>query len=122
MVSINIVKILCFYVPMFLMVAGFLFFIATTIGILRFPDFYSRMHAAGKGDTLASLLVFSGLALYNLNHLSVATLLVSIKIMFICVFIFMASPTATHHIIEAGYKSGVKPWLRSRKKTTQKDK
>ncbi|NQU04869.1 MAG: monovalent cation/H(+) antiporter subunit G, partial [Calditrichaeota bacterium] len=54
-----------------LIVLGFLFFTATTIGILRFPDFYSRMHAAGKGDTLSSLLVMAGLALFNLHELSV---------------------------------------------------
>jgi len=99
-----------------LIVLGFLFFTATTIGILRLPDFYSRMHAAGKGDTLSSLLVMAGLALFNLHELSVGSLLVSLKIMFICVFIFMASPTATHHIIEAGYNAGVKPWSKEKKK------
>ena len=35
---------------------GSLFFLGATLGILRFPDFYTRMHAAGKGDTLSSLL------------------------------------------------------------------
>ena len=33
---------------------GLIFFLGTTIGLLRFPDFYSRMHAAGKGDTLST--------------------------------------------------------------------
>ena len=98
-----------------LIVIGFFFFIATTVGILRFPDFYSRMHAAGKGDTLSSLMVMAGLALFNLHELSVSAVLTSLKIMFICVFIFMASPTATHHIIEAGYNSGVKPWEKGKK-------
>ena len=93
-----------------LIAMGLFFFTTTTIGILRFPDFYSRMHAAGKGDTLSSLLVLMGLALYNLHHLSVDSLLVSIKIMFISVFVFMASPAATHHIIEAGYDADIKPW------------
>ena len=95
-----------------LMSSGFLFFFATTIGVLRFPDFYSRMHAAGKGDTLSSFLMMSGLALYNLHHFSLGTLLVSLKIMFIVVFVFMASPTATHDIIKAGYMSGVEPWTK----------
>ena len=49
---------------------GFFFFIATTVGILRFPDFYSRMHAAGKGDIFSSLFMVFGLALYNLHHFS----------------------------------------------------
>jgi len=95
-----------------LMVAGLFFFFATTIGILRFPDFYSRMHAAGKGDTLSSLLLLSGLALVNLAGapLTFDNILVSLKIMAILVFIFLASPTATHAIIDAGYASGIEPW------------
>ncbi|MFP3983285.1 MAG: monovalent cation/H(+) antiporter subunit G [Desulfurivibrionaceae bacterium] len=93
-----------------LIVFGLCFFLATTVGLLRFPDFYTRMHATGKGDTISSLLILLGLALYNLQHLSVASLLVSIKILMILFFLFMASPTATHAIIDAGYQSGIAPW------------
>lgn len=95
-----------------LMSIGFFFFCVTTVGILRFPDFYSRMHAAGKGDTISSIFMLLGLALINMQHLSVSTLLVSMKIVFILVFIFLASPTATHAIIDAGFESGVMPWTR----------
>lgn len=98
-----------------LMVSGFFFFVATAIGIIRFPDFYCRMHAAGKGDTLSTVLMLSGLALHNLEHFSGEALLVSAKIVFIAVFIFMASPTATHAIIDAGYESGVAPWSKDKK-------
>ncbi|MBT3233373.1 MAG: monovalent cation/H(+) antiporter subunit G [Calditrichaeota bacterium] len=105
-----------------LMSLGLFFFFATTIGILRLPDFYSRMQAAGKGDTLSSMLVLTGLAVYNLHHWSFGTLLVSVKIMFILVFIFMASPTASHHIIEAGYDAGVKPWTKGEEKNEQEGK
>ena len=93
-------------------IAGLFFFFATTIGILRFPDFYSRMHAAGKGDTLSSLLMLFGLALYQLHHFTTADILVAIKIIFISLFIFFTSPTATHAIIDAGFESGVKPWTK----------
>jgi monovalent cation/proton antiporter MnhG/PhaG subunit len=52
-----------------LFILGGVFFFATaTIGLLRFPDFYCRMHATGKGDTLGALLALIGLALYNLHH------------------------------------------------------
>jgi multicomponent Na+:H+ antiporter subunit G len=95
-----------------LLAAGFLFFITTTIGILRFPDFYSRMHAAGKGDISSSLLMVLGLALYNFHYLSTNEILVSLKIILIAVFIFLASPTATHAILAAGFESGVKPWTK----------
>jgi multicomponent Na+:H+ antiporter subunit G len=71
------------------------------------------MHATGKGDTMGALLTFTGLALYNLHHgFSLETILVSIKIMFIAVFIFLANPTATHAITKAGLDSGVKPWTK----------
>jgi multicomponent Na+:H+ antiporter subunit G len=93
-----------------LSVTGLLFFFATTVGLLRFPDFYSRMHAAGKGDTLSSLLLLLALVLYNFHELDLANLLVAMKILLIVVFIFMASPTATHAITDAGFESGVKPW------------
>jgi len=97
-----------------LLVTGVLFFFATTVGLLRFPDFYSRMHAAGKGDTLSSLLMLSGLALYELHELNLATLLVGIKILSIIVIVFMASPTATHAITDAGFVSGAKPWQKEK--------
>jgi len=93
-----------------LTVTGLLFFFATTIGLLRLPDFYSRMHAAGKGDTLSSLLILLALVLYNFHEVNLANLLVALKILLIVVFIFMASPTATHAITDAGFESGVKPW------------
>ena len=99
-------------VVIMLTVIGLFSFFASTVGLLRFPDFYSRMHAAGKGDTLASLLILLALALYNFHAMNLANLLVAIKILLIIVFIFMASPTATHAIIDAGYESGIKPWTK----------
>jgi len=98
-----------------LLITGLFLFFATTVGLLRFPDFYSRMHAAGKGDTLSSLLMLLGLTLYEFHELNLATVLVGLKILLIVVFIFMASPTATHAITDAGYESGVKPWQKETK-------
>ena len=98
----------------FLLIMGVFFFFGTTVGLIRFPDFYSRLHAAGKGDTLASFLLLLGLGLYNLHDLSAASLLVLAKIIFISVFIFIASPTATHAIMDAGYEAKVKHWTKRR--------
>jgi multicomponent Na+:H+ antiporter subunit G len=53
---------------------GVLFLLLGAIGILRFPDCYTRMHAAGKCDTLGSLLVVSGLAFYHGASLESATI------------------------------------------------
>ena len=96
----------------FIITGVFIFFTAT-IGLLRFPDFYCRMHATGKGDTLGAFLSLTGLAIYNLNNgFSLTTILVSIKIMFIAIFTFIANPTATHAITKSGLECGVVPWTR----------
>jgi multicomponent Na+:H+ antiporter subunit G len=96
-----------------LIVAGIFFFLTATVGLLRFPDFYCRMQATGKGDTLGALLCLSGIALYNLNDgFTISSILVSVKIMFIAFFIFIANPTATHAITRAGINAGVKPLMK----------
>ncbi len=99
---------------MVLIALGLFFFLVGTIGILRLPDFYTRLHAAGKCDSLASVLVILGVALYNLQPFTVASVLVSIKLLLIAAFIFVASPTATHAITEAALVLGVKPWTRKK--------
>ena len=100
---------------MVLIAAGLFFFAIGTIGILRFPDFYTRLHAAGKCDSLAAVLVIAGVAAYNLGDFSLAAVLVSLKILAIAVFVFVASPTATHAITEAALIVGVKPWTKGKK-------
>ena len=89
---------------------GFFFFTTATIGLLRFPDFFTRLHATGKGDTLAVFLSLIGLALYEGFSLS------ALKIVIIAVFMFMAQPTATHAISRAGIRRGIKPWVKGEKK------
>ena len=93
-----------------LFAVGLFSFFSTTVGILRFPDFYSRMHAAGKGDVFSSVSILLGLVIYHLRHPSLGGALVAIKIVMISLFIFIASPTATHAIIDAGYAAGIRPW------------
>ena len=84
--------------------AGFFFFTTATLGLLRLPDFFARLHATGKGDTLAVLLSLIGLAVYHGFSLT------SVKIVFIAVFIFLAQPTATHAISRAAFRCGEQPW------------
>ena len=88
---------------------GTFFFFGATVGFLRFPDFYSRMHATGKGDTLGTLLCLIGLAFYN------GLSLVSVKIILIAVFVFVAGPTSTHAILRAAFDSEVAPWTKDGK-------
>lgn len=93
-----------------LLALGVLFFIGVAVGILRMPDFYTRSHAAAKGDTLSSFLMLLAFALYNLHHFTLAALLVSLKLLIITLFISITSPTASHALIDAGYESGLEPW------------
>ncbi len=92
--------------------AGLFFFAGGAVGILRFPDFYSRLHPAGKLDTLGLLLSMIALALFNLHHFSLGTVLTSAKIILIVIFVFLASPTATHAIVDAGVRAGLEPWIK----------
>ncbi len=96
--------------------AGLFFFTGGSVGILRFPDFYSRLHAAGKLDTLGSFSAIAALALFNLHHFSLAALLTSVKILLIVVFVFLTSPTATHAIVDAGVRAGLAPWTKGEKR------
>lgn len=91
-------------ITIFFIASGFFFFTTATMGLLRLPDFYARLHATGKGDTLAVFLSLIGFALYYGFSLT------GLKIVFIAVFMFLAQPTATHAISRAAYRCGVLPW------------
>jgi len=95
-----------------LVVGGVFLFFTGTLGLIRFPDFYCRMHATGKCDTLGALMALTGLAVYNGFNL------VSLKIIFIAVFIFLANPTATNAIGRAALVNNVKPWMKESAEST----
>ncbi len=88
---------------------GCFFVVAASIGVVRFPDFYSRMHPAGKNDTLGQALILTGLIIYE------GFSFVSIKLFLIIIFIFIVNPTATHAIAKAAYIAKVKPWTKRKK-------
>ena len=87
------------------LVAGGLLGIIGGIGIHRFPDFFSRLHAAGITDTLCAALILSGLGLQS------GFSLVSFKLVLIFTFILFTSPTASHVLANAALHGGVKPQL-----------
>jgi multicomponent Na+:H+ antiporter subunit G len=101
-------------ISVILILTGIFFFLGAAVGLLRFPDFYARMHAAGKGDTLSSLLVILGFAVYQLHDFHSLshdwpTLLVILKLLAVVLFIFLTSPTATSALMDAGWEDNVKP-------------
>lgn len=100
------------FLVLLLTLVAMLVFVATTVGLIRFPDFYTRMHAAGKGDTMAAALMLLGLVVYEFEEFSWPHVHIAAKILFVFVFILLANPTATHAIIDAGYETESRPWRR----------
>jgi multicomponent Na+:H+ antiporter subunit G len=89
---------------------GLAFVLIGTIGVLRFPDFYTRLHAAGVTDTLGAELMLLGLMLQADSILTAA------KLALIGLFLFLTSPTATHALANAAHTAGLKPLLKRPKK------
>ena len=86
---------------------GGLLGIVAGIGMHRFPDFYTRLHAAGTTDTLCAALFLLGLGL------QAGLTLASFKLFLIFAFIFFTSPTASHSLANAAMMGGLKPWTRN---------
>jgi multicomponent Na+:H+ antiporter subunit G len=87
------------------LVAGGLFSVVGTLGLIRLPDFFTRMHGASVTDTLGAGLILLGLVL------QAGLTLVAVKLGFLAIFIFFASPAATHALVKAALARGVKPLL-----------
>lgn len=85
--------------------AGIFFVLAGTFGVLRLPDFYSRLHAAGMTDTLGAELILLGLIIQS------GFSQMSLKLMLVGFLLLVTSPTATHAVAHAAYKAGLKPVL-----------
>ena len=98
-----------------LIAVGLFFFLGGVIGIIRLPDFYSRLHASGMLDTMGLLLTMTGLILYLLHDFTMANLFSGLKIMLIVIFFFITSPTAAHAIVDAGVRSVREPWTKGNK-------
>ena len=96
---------------------GLFFFFGGAVGIVRMPDFYSRLHPAGKLDTLGIFAMVTGLAIYNMSHhFTFGSLLLTIKMFMIVFFVFLSSPTATHSIVDAGMRAGLRNWTKKMRK------
>jgi len=105
----DIIVIIC-------LLTGLVFFLGGAIGIIRMPDFYSRLHPAGKLDTLGIFAMVLGAAIYNLHHFSLETVLLSVKMFLIVFFVFLSSPTATHSIVDAGMRAGLRHWTKKERR------
>ncbi|MEN1759121.1 monovalent cation/H(+) antiporter subunit G [Anoxynatronum sibiricum] len=86
-----------------LLAGGLFFFLVGTMGLLRLPDAFTRMHATTKCDTLGAGLVLVALIVHQGFHM------ISLKLLVILVFIWITNPTAAHIIAKAAYHSQEKP-------------
>ncbi len=88
-----------------LLVAGSVFSMIGGLGLLRLPDVYARMHAAGITDTMGAGLILAGLMVQG------GLSLVTVKLILILVFLLYTSPTSTYALANAAYNRGLKPLL-----------
>ncbi|RKZ49959.1 MAG: sodium:proton antiporter [Gammaproteobacteria bacterium] len=87
------------------LMAGSSFIIIGTIGLVRFPDFFTRLHAASIVDTLGCIFIMFGLMLQADPGI------VTVKLFFIVVFILFTTPAAAHALAKAALHGEVKPLL-----------
>ena len=97
-VIIEFASALCLLIGSFLCISG-------GVGILRFPDFYTRMHAVGVTDTLAAAMILVGLML------QIPEALVVIKLVMILLMTLFINPTASHALAKAAMHNGLLPIL-----------
>jgi multicomponent Na+:H+ antiporter subunit G len=91
-----------------LLAAGAFFFLSGTVGLLRFPDVYTRLHALTKADNLGLGLVAAGLALRAESPAIAAKLVLTWGLAIV------ASATSCHLVSRAARRAGVAPARRGR--------
>jgi len=89
-----------------LLLTGAMFFLAGTLGLLRFPDVYTRLHALSKADNLGLGCVLAGLAL------QADTLAIALKLMLIWPLVLAASGAVGFAIARRAHAHGLTPWRR----------
>jgi multicomponent Na+:H+ antiporter subunit G len=89
-----------------LLCLGAFFFVAGTIGLLRFPDVYTRLHALTKADNVGLGLIVAGLVL------QVPSLALAGKLVLIWLLVVVASASACHLVARAALRRGILPWKR----------
>ena len=89
-----------------LLVAGLFFHGLAALGLVRMPDFYTRMHAVSVAETLGALFTIAALAVWA------GLSLVTVKLVLLALFLLLANPTSTHAIGRAASRVGLRPWRR----------
>ena len=87
----------------FFIVCGVVALLIGSLGLLRLPDVYCRIHAVGMIDTAGASFIILGMIIHE------GLTLVSVKLVLIGIFLFFTSPIATHAVAQVAHKSGVVP-------------
>jgi len=90
--------------------AGAFFFLAGSVGLVRFPDVYTRLHALTKADNLGLGLVCLGLAV------RAGSPVVALKLLLIWLLVLGAGATACYLVAEAARSADVSPWTRGERR------
>ena len=83
--------------------AGSFFVIVGAIGVYRFPDFWTRLHAASVAESAGVILLLTGMMV------QAGWGLIAVKLLIIGVFLFITGPTSTHAVANAALVSGLRP-------------
>ena len=116
------------YVSLFFMLFGAFFALTGAIGVIRMPDFYSRIHPAGKSDTLGLVCILIGLTFqlieadfsWNEDYAADPWACL-VRIVLIIIMVMITAPTATHAITKAAHLEGLKPWTLADAEQTAED-
>jgi multicomponent Na+:H+ antiporter subunit G len=94
------------WLSLFFLLAAAPFFLAGSVGLLRFPDLYCRLHALTKADNVGLGLLLLGLLWQTSSWLDAC------KLLLIWLLVLMAGATVAHLIARNGLRQGLKPWER----------
>lgn len=94
------------YLSAFLLLTGAVFFLAGTLGLLRFPDVYTRLHALTKADNVGLGLMIAGLAVQATSWALVG------KLLLIWVLVLLAGASVAQLIARGALHRGVRWWRR----------
>ena len=94
------------FLTLLLLLAGAGFFLAGTVGLLRFPDVYTRLHALTKADNVGLGLVVAGLVLQTESWAAMG------KLLLIWLLVLLASASVAHVVARTALRKGIRPWKR----------
>jgi len=98
------VSVIVKWISVLLILLGSIISVISAVGIIRFPDIYSRAHAATKTTTLAVLITLLGVFIYFWFGES----FISVRLILGIIFVFLTAPVSGHLVLRASYRANVK--------------